>query len=88
MSNDPEVSRWASLMLTVALRGNLNSDSIDQLFSILRNHHGDEIFKKVLEQVLLEAEHIGPAHRTGSLYAPKTPSRDARPESPELYIRQ
>lgn len=68
MLTDPEVRRWASLMLTSALRGNMPKESVLRQMCILRAHHGTSVFENVLEQMLLEAGRVGPLHCNGKLY--------------------
>lgn len=68
MLTQPEVKRWASLMLMSALRGDLQQKELDKHINALRSRHGDEVFEMVLEAMLKEASRIGPGHCDGSCY--------------------
>lgn len=68
MLTDPEVKRWASLMLTSALRGGTSKEMICQQVVLLRTRHGTAALEEVLQAMLLEAGRIGTLHSNGTLY--------------------
>lgn len=80
MLTDPEVKRWASLMLTSALRGGTCKETICQQIVLLRTRHGTDALEEVLEAMLLEAGRIGTLHSDGTLYVQESINKpDRRP---------
>lgn len=64
----PEVRRWASVMLTSALRGEMSQEEILKQVHMICENHGSACLEDVIDEILIEAGRIGSGHSDGTFY--------------------
>ncbi|MVZ80333.1 hypothetical protein [Escherichia coli] len=68
MITHPEVRRWASVMLTSALRGEMSQEEILKQVHMICENHGSACLEDVIDEILIEAGRIGSGHSDGTFY--------------------
>lgn len=68
MITHPEVRRWASVMLTSALRGEMSPEEILKQVHMICENHGSACLEDVIDEILIEAGRIGSGHSDGTFY--------------------
>jgi adenosylmethionine-8-amino-7-oxononanoate aminotransferase len=68
MITHPEVRRWASVMLTSALRGEMSQEEILKQVHMICENHGSACLEDVIDEILIGAGRIGSGHSDGTFY--------------------
>ena len=68
MITHPEVRRWASVMLTSALRGEMSQEEILKQVHMICENHGSACLEDVIDEILIVAGRIGSGHSDGTFY--------------------
>lgn len=68
MITHPEVRRWASVMLTSALRVEMSQEEILKQVHMICENHGSACLEDVIDEILIEAGRIGSGHSDGTFY--------------------